>query len=67
MADTDSTSRFGSASIDLKKEILSKATPQNTKSCTKFAFNIFDGIKVAQQFCTPAILLNLKFVSFYTS
>ena len=40
MADTNSASRFGSASIhvELKKELLSKTIPQNTKSCTKFAF-----------------------------
>ena len=31
-----------SASIELKKELLSKKTPQNAKSCTKFAFNVFD-------------------------
>ena len=56
MAFTNSASRFGSASIELRKsyflksasiklktELLSKATPQNTKSCTKFAFNVFDG------------------------
>ena len=58
MADTDS-SRFGSASVAikkellsksasielnffLKKELLSKATPHNTMSCKKFAFNVFD-------------------------
>ena len=30
--------------IELKKELLSNATPQNTKSCTKFAFiYVFDG------------------------
>ena len=42
MADTDSASRFGSTGIELKKELLSKTTPQNAKSCTKFAFNVFD-------------------------
>ena len=76
IADTDSASQFGStgieikkellsqkASIELKKELLSKGTPQNTKSCTKFAFNVFDS-KLRSFFCTPAILLNLKFVSF---
>ena len=43
MADTNSASRFGSVSIELRKELLSKAIPQNTKSCTKFSFNVFDG------------------------
>ena len=43
MADTDSALQLGNASVELKKELLSKATPQNAKSCAKFAFNDFEG------------------------
>ena len=42
IADTDSVSRFGSTGVEIKKELLSKGTPQNTKSYTKFAFNAID-------------------------
>ena len=57
MANTNSASRFRSASIEVKKELLSIATPQNTKSCTKFAFNVFG--------CTSKLHSNFTRQPFY--
>ena len=61
------TGAFESASIVFFTiELLSKATPQNTKS-TKFAFNVFDGTAILQAshfielaICVFLVKLNFK-------
>ena len=48
MADTNSASRFGSASLELKKELLSRAAPQNTKSLIDLSICSIDFFKLCQ-------------------